>query len=129
MFLRLRTRWARGQLDVWTIEVADHHFRIAQPEAPTDFLAHRESGRRGQGDPNAHGECVGLRTETHVVGAEVVTPLTDEMRLVYDEQSRSCTAQRVPRLRVRQLLRRDEDEGVGVAGGEKRLGSCNRRLL
>ena len=25
---------------MWTVEVADHHFRIVQLEAPTDLLAH-----------------------------------------------------------------------------------------
>jgi hypothetical protein len=58
-----------------------------------------------------------------------VAPLTDQVRLVDDEEPWSRATQRVPRLRVRQLLRRKEDEGFGVAGVDKRGRPRARRLL
>jgi hypothetical protein len=58
-----------------------------------------------------------------------MAPLADQVRFVDDEEPRSRASKRVPRLGVRQLLRRDEHEGVGLAG----RGECgrprSRRLL
>ena len=58
-----------------------------------------------------------------------MAPLADQVRLVDDEEPGSGPAQRLSRLRVRQLLRRDEDEGVGIAGGDESSCPRARRLL
>ena len=129
MLLLDRMDTARRELDVRTIEVADHHLGLAEPQAPGDLLPHRQGGRRRQGHANRRLERIGLRAETHVVGAEVVTPLADQMRLVDDEEPRPRPPERLPRLRVRQLLRRDEDEGVRIAGSDECGGPRPRRLL
>ena len=129
VFLGHRAGTPRGQLDVRTIEIADHHLGVAQAKAPADLQSHRKCRGRGQGDANGRLEGVCLCGKTHVVGAKVVAPLADQVRLVDDEESRSCTTQRVPRLHVRQLLRRDEDERVGVAGGNERVRPCTSGLL
>src|SRR3954447_24639250 len=74
-----------GEVDVRAVEVADHHLGIAQPEPPADLAPHRRRGGRGEGDPHAGAELIRLRSEAQVVRAEVLTPLTDEVRLVDDE--------------------------------------------
>jgi len=122
-------RAVHRQVDVGAVEVADHHHGITQAEPPHDLLPHGRRGRRGQGQADRCADRLGLGAEQHVVRAEVVSPLADQMRLIDDEQPRPRTLERLPGLRVRQLLRSQENKRARVARGEQRSRAPARRLL
>ena len=104
--------------DVRPVEVADHNRRVAQAEPLHDFLPH---GRRGGGCQPKADRCADrarLRSQQHVIRPEVVTPLADQVRFVYHEQAGARTLERLEGLLLGQLLGREEDERIGVAGGQ-----------
>ena len=102
------------------VEVADHDLGLAQAEASNDLVAHRLRGGGRERDPHRHLEVIRLRAQPHVVGPEVVPPLADQVRLVDDEEPRLGAAERVERLSVGELLRREEDERVVLGGRGQR---------
>ena len=93
-----RARVVHGQLDVRPVEVPDHDLGIAQPEPPADLAPHRRRRSRGERDPHARAELVGLRAEPQVVGAEIEAPLADQVGLVDDEQPRALTRRSAARV-------------------------------
>ena len=56
------------QVDLRSVEVADHHLHISKSKAPRDLLAHGRSRRSGQRQAHRCPESVGL-------GAELAWPL------------------------------------------------------
>ena len=122
-------RAVHREVNVRPVEVADHHYGIAQAEPPHDFLPDRRRGRRGQRQPDRRANRLGLRAQQHVVGPEVVAPLADQVRFIDDEQPRPRALERLPGLRIRQLLRRQEDKRARLARGEQRRRARPGRLL
>jgi hypothetical protein len=120
LLVRERAYVAHRQVDVRPVEVADHDLGIAQAEPLHDVLPDRRRGRRGQGQPDRRADRLGLRAEQHVVGAEVVTPLADQVRFVHHEKARPGPLQRLPGLVVGQLFGGQEDERARVARGQQR---------
>ena len=112
-----------------SVEVADHHLGLAKAETAADLEPHGLRGRRGQSDPHRNFKRIRLRSQPHVVRAEVVTPLADQVRLVDHEQPRPRVLQRLPRARVAQLLGREEHERVRVARGSERRRVRTHRLM
>ena len=102
---------------------------LAQAEPADDLVPHRLGGGRRQRQPHRHLERIRLRAQPHVVGAEVVPPLADQVRLVDGEQARLRAPQRLARLPVGELLRREEDERVRLGGRGQRGGVLARRLV
>jgi hypothetical protein len=102
----------RRQMELRPVEVADHHYRIAQAEAGDDLLPHRRRGGRGQRQPDRRPERVGLRAEQQVIGPEVAAPLADQVSLVHREQHRPQPRRpQVGQLIVLQRDQRRDDDG------------------
>ena len=119
----------RLQADVRPVEVAHDDVRVSQPQTATDLLSYRRSCRRRQRHPHVDAERVRLRSDPQVVGAEVVPPLADQVRLVDCEQSRASTPQNFTRLPVRELFWRQKHECLRSAGRGKRRRMLARRLV
>ena len=97
-------------------------------EPVDDVGAHGRRGRGGEGDHDGMAEGVDDVAEAAVVGAEVVAPLADAVRLVDDEQRRPGGHQRVERVLAGELLGSEEHElEVAVAQRGERLGAGTRR--
>jgi len=94
----------RRKRDVRSVEVTDDDLWLAQAQSPRDLLSDRRRSRCRQRHPHRHPQRISLCAEAQVVGPEVVPPLTDQVRLVDDEQSGPCTLQHLSRLRVAELL-------------------------
>jgi hypothetical protein len=61
--VRGRARALHRELDVRAVEVADHLLGLAQPEPPADLAPHRRRSGRGERDPHACAELIGLRAQ------------------------------------------------------------------
>src|SRR5688572_2017388 len=85
----------------------DRHVRVAHAELPDDVLADFVSRRRGQRENRRASETRHDRAEGQIVGTEVVTPLTDAMRLIHDEQRHSPCEQTLEELAVLEPLGRE----------------------
>ncbi len=129
MLLVLGANAARREGDVRSIEVSDNDLGIAQAQPPHDLMSDRRRSRCRQCHAHGHPHRLSLCAEAQVVGSEVVPPLADQVRLVDDEQSRPRTLQHLPRPRVAELLRGEEDERIRTAGGCERCRVLVRRLM
>ncbi len=74
-------------LDVRAVEARDELAALAQVEAREDFLARGVGRGGGEGDPRDLGPAFVQLGQGEVVGAEVVAPLGDAVRLVDREKS------------------------------------------
>ena len=99
-----------GEVDVRPVEAADDDRRVAHAEPLDDLVADRRRGGRGQREHRRAAERLDRRAEPQVVGAEVVAPLADAVRLVDDEQRRPGGGDSSSDLGVGELLRGEEEE-------------------
>ncbi len=129
LLVRDGLRMVCREMDERPVEVAQLHHGITQAEPSDDFLPHRRRGGRGQSKADRCADRLGLCSEHHVVGAEVVTPLADQVRFIDGEQTGPSAPQRFAGLPIGQLLRREKDERAGIAGGEKSRRARTSRLL
>ena len=107
---------ARAQHQVRSLETVDVLRRVGgQPEAADDFVAHdrRRGGRAGEharlGQARQHA------VDLHVLGAKVVTPLTDAVRLVDGHERAIHLRQERLKAREGEPLGRHVHELVGAA--------------
>ena len=111
------------ELEVRAVEAAHDDVGVAEAEPLDDLGAHGRRRRRGERKHARVPERLDRRAEPEVVGAEVVAPLGDAVRLVDDEEGRPGRGEIV------------EDGGVGeLLGGEEEklervLGQLGERLL
>ena len=84
-----------GEREVGPIEAGGDTHRVAQPQARDDVGGDLRRGRSGRGDERLRAQPARRVGETEVVGAEVVAPLRDAVRLVDDEQPDLGRAQRL----------------------------------
>src|SRR5665647_3528248 len=71
--------------DVGPVEARDVARRVAEAQAGADVVARLRVGGGRTGDDGDAGEQPGQLPELHVLGAKVVAPLADAMRLVDGE--------------------------------------------
>ena len=100
----------RRELQVRPGEAVDHHPGLAEPQRADDVLP-RPGVRRGR-DRNAGdaGKQLGQPAQRPVVGAEVMSPLRDAVRLVDSDQRQRQVAQPVDQVRLGQSLGRDIEQ-------------------
>ncbi len=72
--------------DIGPVEAGDVDRGVAEPEPRTHVVARLGVGRRRAGHDGYAGEEAAQLPQLHVLGAEVVTPLADAVRLVDGEQ-------------------------------------------
>ncbi len=101
---------AHGQCDVGAVQVAHAQRGLLQAQAPHDLCPHGCGSRRGQSDDRGPPEPLGERTEHQVVGAEVVPPRRDAVRLVDHEQRHLQIGERGQHVLLRELLRCQQHE-------------------
>ena len=101
----------RFEVQVRPVEPGDDDLRVAQPQPVGDVVAYRRGRGRGQRHDRRPAERLDHVAERQVVGAEVVAPRGDAVRLV-DRDQRRASAPRTSASRsgLRELLRRDEQE-------------------
>ena len=95
---------------IGAVEPAHDDAWVAHTQALHDLLAH---GRRGRGRERQHrglAQFLDDGAQPQVVGAEVVAPLADAVRLVDDEQRWCGLPQALQRFVVRELLRCERQE-------------------
>jgi hypothetical protein len=125
------------EADVRPVEAADDDRGVAHREALDDLLAHGRRRRRGEGEDGRAAERLGRGAQAQVVRPEVMAPLRDAVRLVDHQQRRPGDGELVEHVRVRELLRRQEEElellvgelgerlvAVGGADGRVELGGA-----
>ena len=114
-----------GVADVGPVEAGDEHRRLGEPEPQAHVVARLRVGGGRAGDDGRAGEEASEAAELYVLGAEVVTPLADAVRLV-DGEERDRPAVRAEALQAREetlcheRLRRDVEqvELAGVQGAQ-----------
>ena len=74
--------------DVGPVEAGDVAGRVAEAQAGADVVAGLRVGGGGAGDDGHAGEQPAQPAQLHVLGAEVVAPLADAVRLVDGEAGR-----------------------------------------
>ena len=79
--------------EVRTIEPADEHERLVQPELRDDVPAHPLGGGRGERVHRDAGELIAQPPELAVLGPEIVPPLADAVRLVDGDEPHAAFAQ------------------------------------
>jgi hypothetical protein len=77
---------ADGQADVGPVKAPHQHHRVAHVEPLDDLGADRRRGRGGQGQHPRVPQLVGQRAHPQVLGAELVAPGADAVRLVDHQQ-------------------------------------------
>ena len=106
------------QPDVGPVEAVDQHQRVLHAQALLDFVAHRGRGGGGEADDGRVAQLPADLAEAQVVGAEVVAPRGDAVRLVHHEQRDVQGREPLHGFGLGQLLGRQEDEdGVAAFGG------------
>jgi hypothetical protein len=98
-----------GQVQVRTVKALHDHLRIAHAEQLEDLLAHGRGGGGGEREHRRMAERLDRRADAQVVGAEVVAPLRDGVRLVHHEQRDAAIAQPRQHVLVRELLGSEQD--------------------
>ena len=130
------------EADLRAVEPGDDHLGVAHLQPLHDLGADRGCGGGREGQHRRVAELLDDPAQPQVVGAEVVAPRRDAVRLVHHEQGRPCRVDRVHDLGLGELLRREEHEadrsvrqclqdGVLVAGRHARvqLGGPTRAVL
>ena len=102
-------------LDVGAVEAGDEVLRVLHPQTLGELTVGGFGGRRRQRDPRDVREGVRQHRQTHVVGAEVVAPLGDAVRLVDRDERELGALQQVDGAREHQTLRRHVEQ-VDLAG-------------
>ena len=110
--------------EVRAVEARDEHPRVRQPQLLEDVAAHPLGGGRGERDEGSAGEGVAELAEVAVVGAELVPPLRDAVRLVDGDERRVRLGQEAAEPGHGETLRRDvqqlrpplEDAALRVGG-------------
>ena len=111
---------AYRQVDFGPVEIADHLAGIVQAQPFGNLPAHRRRGGRGQrGHRGPHPERLDDRAQPQVVGAEIVAPRGDAVRLVHREQPHRRPGQAGPHVVARQLLRSQEDKSRPAAAQQR----------
>ena len=110
-----------GEGEVGAIEAGGDAHRLAQPQARDDVGGDLRRRGGGRGDERLRAQPARRVGEAEVVGAEVVAPLRDAVRLVDDEQPDAGRAQRLGEARRGEALRRDVEQ-AHLAGGGARHG-------
>ncbi len=101
---------AHGETQVRPVEAVDEQLGRACEQPGGDIAARRLVGGRGEGDGLGDAERVAKRCEVHVIGAEVVAPLRDAVRLVDREHRGLRGAEHRHHLRLGEPFRRDVGE-------------------
>ena len=105
-----RARRCREQRQVRAVEAGHDRVALLDAEAGTDVGDDRGRGRRGQREHAFGAELARPRGELQVVGAEVVAPLRDAVRLVDGEQRDLRLAELGEEALVVEALGRDVEE-------------------
>ncbi len=105
-----RRRGLHGEGEVRPIEAGDDALGAVDFERGEDVVLHerRRRGREGDGRRVAH--VVAGAGDLEVVGAEVVAPLADAVRLVHGEERDASLGERAEERLVAEPLGRDVDE-------------------
>ena len=98
------------QVQVRPVEAAHDLRGVLQVQPLDDLLADRRRGGRREREHGRVAEPLDDVAELEVVGAEVVAPRRQAVRLVDDEQRRLRLGDRVEHLGLAQLLGREEEE-------------------
>jgi len=99
-----------AQPDIGPVETLDHHARIAHGKPLHDLGTDGRRRRRGEGQHGRVSQILNHGAKPQVIGAEVVAPLADAVRLVDDEQGRLGRVDGRPHLVIGELLRSQEQE-------------------
>ena len=110
LFAVLLAEAVHREVEVRAVEAADEHRRVLHPQPLDDLATDRGRGGRGQRQQGRVAELVGEGAEAEVVGAEVVPPLADAVRLVDDQQRGLRLAELLQHLLFGELLGRQQDE-------------------
>ena len=105
--------------DVGTIEPGHDHALRRDAELLADVRPRMRIGGRGQREPADIGKCIHQRFEQTIVGAEIVAPFADAMRLVDRKQADRRAAQQFAKVPRRSALGGDVEQ-VELAGLEAR---------
>ena len=101
-----------GVRQVRAVEPGDEHRRVVEVELVGDVAADEVGGRRGQGDARGRAEPLAGQADPRVIGAEVVPPLADAVRLVDRQQGRLDPRHHLDEPAAAEPLRGDVDEVV-----------------
>ena len=117
---------------VRAVEPADQHDRIAQPQLGDDVAAHALGGGRGECVHRDAGEFVAEAAELAVLGAEVVAPLADAVRLVDGDELDAAVAEQAAQpiaALADKPLRRDIEQAarIGTDRGDHLVALCRRQ--
>ena len=112
---------ARGDriADVGPVEPGDDHPVMRDAELFEDISAGMFVGRRRQRQPGDVRELVQQRAEQAIIGAEIMPPFADAMRLVDREQRDASAVQKLAEVAGRGAFGRDIEQ-VELAGFEPR---------
>ena len=100
---------ALGSIRYWMLgrsKLETKCFGVLHPQTLGELTVGGLGGRRGQRDPRDAREGVGQHRQPHVVGAEVVAPLGDAVRLVDRDEGEPGTLQQVDGAGEHKTLRR-----------------------
>ena len=81
------------------VEARDEALRRAQSEKADDVVAHALGGRGGERHHRDAGKAFAQRGELAVLGAEVVSPFADAVRLVDGDAARGSSVEAAQKLR------------------------------
>ena len=106
----------RGEAQVGAVEARDHLVRATDAEAREDVTAHGRVGGRGERERARLAELRARHAECEVVGAEVVPPLGDTVRLVDHKEPHAVALQPGDEPAVRESFRRDVQQRRATLG-------------
>ena len=120
------------QLDVGSVEPLDDLQRVREAQPLDDLGAHRCRRRRGQGHDRGVPQPLDRVTDPQVVGAEVVSPGGDAVRLVHHQQRRGDLRELLEDLLLGELLGGEEQvlrpPGVDLLPRGPHLSGRRRRV-
>ncbi len=96
--------------DVGAVETGDEFFGVFERQFADDLGARAFIGGGGERDARHAREALGEDAELAILGAEVVAPLRDAVRLVDREQRDIDRRQQLQQARLHDPLRRDVEE-------------------
>ena len=99
-----------GEIDVRPAESADHFGRTRHAESSHDVVADRWRGRRGERQASRATDCLERGCDAEIVGPEVRSPLTHEMRFVDGDELGLQGREALEHVGVGELLGAEKDE-------------------